>query len=385
MTRRLVVNKTWARFRKQIGTHTLSCFFTFLVLLAFLLSSTEPTFAASGRSVLVYTPKDVMIAQWKGLCDAHPAWASYESIGKSVQGRDIWLFKIGNPNGGRVMYDGEGHGPEDTGTESLYKYCRWLLESDDPLADHILQWNYHLIIPILNIDTTRRTNMRRQYTLSNGTIIAVSDGVDLNRNGMYGWGQTGSGNPLNKDSYRGLYGGSEPETMAYHNAAAKYKPAIYCNTHTGTEGLYYCSNTPLETKIKSLKTQYEVQYKITNPYSVSQFSAGGYIEADVDNLLNASGWMWEMCAWANLKPTLNEWLAAYYPKILPVFLAFAKAVEEQTTLDLNGDGRVDMKDVAVVASHFLVTPASPNWDAVADLNDDGRVDMRDISMVAQAV
>lgn len=334
MTRRLAVNRIWARLRKQIGAYAPSCFLAVLVVLAFPLCSTWPTYAASARSVsLIYTPKDVMIAQWKGLCDAHPAWASYESIGKSIQGRDIWLFKIGNPSGGRVMYDGECHGPEDTGTESLYKYCKWLLESNDPLANHILQWNYHLIIPILNIDTTNRTNMRRRYTLSNGTIIAVPYGVDLNRNAIYGWGLTGSGNPQSPDSYRGLYAGSEPETMAYRNAAAKYKPAIYCNTHTGgTERLFYCSNTPLETKIISLITQYDAQYKITNPYPFCQSGASGYIYADVDNLLGASGWMWEMCTWANLKPTLNEWLAAYYPKILPVFLAFAKAVEKEPPL-----------------------------------------------------
>jgi hypothetical protein len=38
--------------------------------------------------------------------------------------------------------------------------------------------------------------------------------------------------------------------------------------------------------------------------------------------------MWEMSTWANLKPTLNEWLAVYYPRVFPVFLAFAKAVEK---------------------------------------------------------
>lgn len=307
---------------------SLSWLFLSLILLAFLLGSINLTYGASGRTVIVYTPKDQMIAQWKALCDAHPAWASYESIGKSVQCRDIWLFKIGNPTGGKVMYDGEAHGPEDSGTETLYKFCKWLLESNDPLANHILQWNYHLIIPILNIDTTRRTNMRRQYTLPNGTVIDVLYGVDLNRNGIYGWGQTGSANPTNKDSYRGLYAGSEPETIAYNNAVAKYKPDIYCNTHTGQDGLYHVSNTPLEAKVLSLKAQYEAQYGVTNPYYGGQFSAGGYIETDVDECFNVSGWMWEMCTWANLKPTLSEWLTTCYPRVFPVFLAFAKAVEK---------------------------------------------------------
>ncbi|MCK5628281.1 hypothetical protein KAI12_02330, partial [Candidatus Bathyarchaeota archaeon] len=145
-----------------------------------------------------------MIAQWKSLCDANPRWASYESIGKTLQGRDIWLFKIGTPSGGRVMYSGQCHGHEDTGTEILLKFCQWLLESDDPLANNILRHNYHLMIPILNVDSYTRQNMRRQYTLKNGTIIDVPNGVDLNRNGIYKWGEFGSADPSHELYYMGL-------------------------------------------------------------------------------------------------------------------------------------------------------------------------------------
>ena len=126
-----------------------------IVLLILVLSlpvSIENTLAV--RPNWTYTPQDQMIDQWKSLCDAHPQWASYETIGKSILGKDIWLFKIGTPSGGRVMYDGQGHGSEDAGTEILYKFCTWLLESNNTLANHILQYNYHLIIPILNVDAS---------------------------------------------------------------------------------------------------------------------------------------------------------------------------------------------------------------------------------------
>jgi parallel beta-helix repeat protein len=52
--------------------------------------------------------------------------------------------------------------------------------------------------------------------------------------------------------------------------------------------------------------------------------------------------------------------------------------------DVNGDGRVDMKDIAIVARSFGSTPGSPNWNPAADLNGDGKVNMKDIAIVARS-
>jgi hypothetical protein len=51
--------------------------------------------------------------------------------------------------------------------------------------------------------------------------------------------------------------------------------------------------------------------------------------------------------------------------------------------DVNGDGRVDLKDMALVARAFGSTPTSPNWNPAADLNGDGAVNMKDIALVAR--
>ncbi|MEM2386107.1 MAG: dockerin type I domain-containing protein [Candidatus Bathyarchaeia archaeon] len=52
--------------------------------------------------------------------------------------------------------------------------------------------------------------------------------------------------------------------------------------------------------------------------------------------------------------------------------------------DVNGDGRVDMKDIGIVSRAFGSYPGHPRWNPVADLNGDGKVDMRDISIVSRA-
>ncbi len=50
--------------------------------------------------------------------------------------------------------------------------------------------------------------------------------------------------------------------------------------------------------------------------------------------------------------------------------------------DVNGDGKVDMKDVGIVAKAFGATPSNPRWDPTADLDGDGKIDMKDIAIVA---
>jgi hypothetical protein len=51
--------------------------------------------------------------------------------------------------------------------------------------------------------------------------------------------------------------------------------------------------------------------------------------------------------------------------------------------DLNGDGVVDIRDIAIVSKAFGSEPGDPNWNPIADVNEDGKVDMRDVALVAR--
>ena len=50
--------------------------------------------------------------------------------------------------------------------------------------------------------------------------------------------------------------------------------------------------------------------------------------------------------------------------------------------DINGDGKVDIRDVATVASAFGSYPGHSRWNPEADLNLDGEVNIRDVAIVA---
>jgi hypothetical protein len=284
---------------------------------------------------------------FKDLCDKYTDTIScesnYESIGKSIQGRDIWLFKFGNPKGGRVMWDGSGHGPEDAGTEAEYLFAKWTLESNEPEAKKVLEGNYLLFIPVLNIDSNgARQNLRRQYVLDNGTVINVPYGVDLNRNAVTGWEGSGSGDPNNDYEYRGLYGGSEPETQAYRFAMSKYKPQFYVNTHFG--GAYALHKN--STLYSGIDNNFTIRYNnLTTALGVAKYPitgglAGGYIANDGWSY-GASAWLIEFADWTYVDtyvPTYNQFVTTLYPRIFPILLAMCQAVENPV---LNNETKTD--------------------------------------------
>ncbi len=69
----------------------------------------------------------------------------------------------------------------------------------------------------------------------------------------------------------------------------------------------------------------------------------------------------------------------------PVFLLLsAPGVSAARYGDVNGDGRIDVRDVALVTRHVLgMSPLSGAGETLADVNADGVVNVRDISLLMQ--
>jgi len=51
--------------------------------------------------------------------------------------------------------------------------------------------------------------------------------------------------------------------------------------------------------------------------------------------------------------------------------------------DLNGDGKVNIQDVTIVALAYGTKSGGPNWNALADLDNNGRINIIDMVMVAR--
>ena len=52
--------------------------------------------------------------------------------------------------------------------------------------------------------------------------------------------------------------------------------------------------------------------------------------------------------------------------------------------DVNGDGKVDIRDISLVVMRFGTQPDDPGWDSSYDLNNDGIVDLGDVTYSAGA-
>ena len=49
--------------------------------------------------------------------------------------------------------------------------------------------------------------------------------------------------------------------------------------------------------------------------------------------------------------------------------------------DINGDFKVDIKDLVLVIKHYASYPGHPKWNPNADVNSDGKVDIKDLVLV----
>jgi len=290
------------------------------------------------------------IAKFKALCDAYPAKASYVSVGKSVQGNTIWAFCIGNPNSkGVVMWDGQLHGNEHSGSEIEYLFAKWLLtDTADSNARRILENNYVVFVPVVNIDSYERQNARRSYTLSNGSILKTPYGVNLGRNFVYNWGPLavlGTGDPNSATDYWGLYAGSEPETQAMRNAFARFKPRFYVNVHQGG-GPYLGrwtgnKNSTLDTATVNLIAQLSQQMGVS-PYKVQGVGSGGMSVSDAGSVYGASAWLFEVSG--SGMPTVFNYdnLKSYYfPKCLPILIAMCRMSENGATISASSEIVID--------------------------------------------
>ena len=149
--------------------------------------------------------------------------AKVESIGLSVEGRQIWAIKISDEpsvddqDEPDALFVGLHHAREWISAEVPYYLAVNLVQSYDSdstvkmLIDNSEIW----IVPVVNPDGLEysRTNDRdwRKNRRDNGD---GTFGVDLNRNYGYMWGGGGSSGETDSDTYRGPSAFSEPETIA---------------------------------------------------------------------------------------------------------------------------------------------------------------------------
>ncbi|RZA04574.1 MAG: zinc carboxypeptidase, partial [Proteobacteria bacterium] len=168
-----------------------------------------------------------MNAELDKLATDYPTLVHKFTIGKSVEGRDIVGVRI-NPNArdglsvsglpGSIFMGGH-HAREHLSMEMPLMLAQHLATNygKDPMITKLLDSRDVFLIPQINpdgaefdISTSRYKSWRKNRKLTGQRC----DGVDLNRNYGYHWGEGGSSKDSCSDVYMGASAFSEPETQA---------------------------------------------------------------------------------------------------------------------------------------------------------------------------
>ena len=205
------------------------------------------------------------------------------SIGKSFEGRDIYVIKISdnpdqneNTTEGTVYYDALTHAREPMSCEVLLYYMWWMLENytTNEEAKYLIDNREMYFVLCVNpdgVEYNRSTNpnggglWRKNRNNTFGSCV----GVDLNRNHeTEGWG-TGWTQACGS-TYYGPSAASEPETKAIESFIEKIKPSIafsnHCYTHLFISALGYR---------KDLIPQFDIHAEFASEFIPPKYRAYG--------------------------------------------------------------------------------------------------------------
>lgn len=190
----------------------------------------------------------------------YPNIAKLESIGKSVDGKDLWVLKISdNVELDEVepefKYISSMHGDEITGRELLQFFIKDIVEGygkDKRITDLVNNTELY-IMPSMNPDGS----LRKQRANANG--------YDLNRN-FPNWNASNTATA-----------GRQPETIAVMDYQASRQFSLSANFHGGSVVVNYpwdstSTRHPLDSLVQDLSTRYSAEN--TPMYNSREFANG---------------------------------------------------------------------------------------------------------------
>lgn len=170
---------------------------------------------------LHYFNADNILAFFEQLRASNPVKITRQSIGTSVNGETIWVYRFEGPRTNRqfihnnIVIEGLIHAREWISGACVMHIGRKVTDILNTQSSRTLYNQVVWIIPIVNPDGYRYTwSSNRFWRKNRRNNGGGSFGVDLNRNFGKAWGGSGSSSNPNSETYRGTAAFSEPETQA---------------------------------------------------------------------------------------------------------------------------------------------------------------------------
>ena len=174
-----------------------------------------------------------------------PQLTKLVSIGKSLEGRDIWALKISDNAEAKevsepaLLFNSMHHAREVMGPEVGIDIVSRLLDnygSDETITNYVDQ-NEIWVIPMFNVDGNNKMWNEDSWWRKN---VRGGYGVDLNRNYPSGWDScNGSSGWRSSQTYRGESPASEPETVAMMKFVEEVRPVFDISYHSYSELVIY--------------------------------------------------------------------------------------------------------------------------------------------------
>ena len=187
-----------------------------------------------------YRTLDEFRARWRSIVDARPDVAQLETIGRSIEGRDIPA----------VVLNGDGRQDKPVFVINACQHAReWLSPAATTYVIEHLIANYGsdarvtrlldelewVFLPMVNPDGFDYTWTDQRFWRKNKRMIDDRlFGVDLNRNWSFEWGGRGSSASPGSSNYRGEAPFSEVELQAYLDAIDPLRDRVvgHLDVHT---------------------------------------------------------------------------------------------------------------------------------------------------------
>jgi parallel beta-helix repeat protein len=216
------------------------------------------------------------------------------------------------------------------------------------------------------IKLTGSTTGSHNATIANNLIMNNGDGIYLGRNSNY---NTISGNNIIMSTH-GLYIEYSTKNMIYSNNFVdneRWQAFAHIGYFDSTDGVHV-----IQPSVNAWDNGYPSGGNYWSDYSGADAYMGFYQNETGSDGIGDTPVIVEERPYP-LLPNVDRYpLTAPWTEILgPVG-------------DVNGDGKVDMKDIGYVARRFMCLPGEGLWDPGADLNGDGRINMTDIGIAVVA-
>ncbi len=207
----------------------------------------------------LYHTYDQMVSLLQGLQMNHSDIMSVTSLGKTYEGRDLWMVKLSDHVGEdedepEVLFMGAHHGREKPSYEVLIYFLQFIIdnyENGTGGVREVIDTTELFILPMVNpdgVEAGTRKNCAPNHGMFGLRKQVTSIGVDLNRNYGYRWflyflcpwrfSRTTSLTD-STNVYRGESPFSENETRAIKSFIETHQICILLSYHTSGELILY--------------------------------------------------------------------------------------------------------------------------------------------------